>query len=163
MPSIGFAFDRANPFASAWAKAHAAELVTHVAEEARLSIREVMLRVFAENIPPDEAAELVRPLIGLLPTHADAVLRLRSSLQQNAGRVVWAGEKRILVPASGATRAFVAAQLSAYADRLLSFRASMIARTETLGASNEGQRQIGRASCRERVKSQCRSRWSPYH
>ena len=23
--------------------------------------------------------------------------------------------------------------------------------------------EIGRASCRERVKSQCRSRWSPYH
>src|SRR3546814_13758537 len=26
-----------------------------------------------------------------------------------------------------------------------------------------GQLQIGRASCRERVVSTCRSRWSPYH
>src|SRR3546814_20753330 len=28
---------------------------------------------------------------------------------------------------------------------------------------NAAQRKIGRASCRERVFSTCRSRWSPYH
>src|SRR3546814_11321155 len=27
----------------------------------------------------------------------------------------------------------------------------------------QGSRQIGRASCRERVFSTCRSRWAPYH
>jgi len=146
---ISTSFATPDLWARAWAKQHSAKLIVSVSEDLRSAIRNSMFRVFDENIPPDEAADLIRPLIGLTEGHAEAVLKLRRTLQDSPGRVVWAGAKRIQVPAEGASRAFLQRQTEAYADRLLSWHADAIARTETLAASNEGQRLLWMKSVAE--------------
>src|SRR3546814_8498021 len=44
--------------------------------------------------------------------------------------------------------------------RVAPFRPKRVALVQTM---LPGMKEIGRASCRERVCSPCRSRWSPYH
>lgn len=63
-PKITFRFDRTNPQAVAWAKQHAADLVTDVTGETRKAIRKVIARAFTENMPPRESARLLRKKIG---------------------------------------------------------------------------------------------------
>ena len=56
----------------------------------------------------------------------------------------------------------------AFGERARQDLLNLTAANEALGGSflsriNMELREIGRASCRERVVNPCRSRWSPYH
>lgn len=140
---IGMAFDRTNPAARAWAEARAAELVTEVTGETRASIRAIIARAFSDQIPPREAARLLRKVVGLTSRQAWAVIEVRFQLQEAApGALVRAGAVKVRVPRDGASPSFIARVAAAYSDRLIRQRALLIARTETMRASNEGQRQL---------------------
>lgn len=115
-------FDAANPFAVAEARDHAARLVVEVTRETREAIRAVVARAFEEGIPPREAAQLIRPLVGLTTRQAQAVASLRADLI-----------------ARGASRTAALREAQAYAGALLKRRALTIARTETIAASSRGQ------------------------
>lgn len=137
-----FAFDQTNPQAVQWATDNAAVLVKDVTDETRAAIREIITLAFNEGIPPDRAARMIRGVIGLTERGATAVDNLRLRIEENAGGLIRAGNVPIRVPEDGMTAARLERTLQAYADRLTRQRALVIARTETLRASNEGQRQL---------------------
>jgi hypothetical protein len=117
-----FRFDMTNPLATQAAREQAARLVTAVTDETRSAIRAVVARSFEEGIPPRDAARLIRPLIGLTERQATAV----------------ASHRRDLIE-SGSSRRAANASAKAYAEKLRGKRALLIARTETIAASTNGQ------------------------
>ena len=125
--TIAFRFDVTNPEAVAWIRAHAAELVTAVTAETQAAIRAVIARSFEEGIAPRDAAKLIRSLVGLTERDALAVVNAR-------GRWLGAG----VAPDVAARRA------EKYAGKLHRARALLIARTETIRASNSGQIELWR-------------------
>jgi len=139
---IGVSFKKTNPRAVAWAETRSATLVTRISEETRGAIREVVRSAFETGVPPKAAARLIRPLIGLTERDAQAVINLRQRLLDSPGDLVYAGKTRIRVPREGASEEFLGDKADEYADRLLNGRAVSIARTETIAASNEGQREL---------------------
>lgn len=114
-------FDLDNPYSVPWIERQGAELVTRIGEEGRDAIREAVARGFELGNPPREMARTIRASIGLRPDQTAAVQR-RLALHLAAG----------LDPVSAATRA------AGYAQKLLSARALLIARTETIAAEAQG-------------------------
>ena len=135
-------FDRTNQSAVAWAERHAAELVTDITKETRIALRNIVTRAFIEQMPPRMAARQIVRTIGLTERGEEAVANLRATLMSSPGKRVMAGKIAIRVPAKGIGRAQLDRALTAYAERLTKQRALLIARTETIAASNEGQRQL---------------------
>jgi hypothetical protein len=124
-PRITFRFDRTNPQAVEWTKQHAAELVVDVTTETRKAIRKIITRAFTENLPPREAAVLLRGVVGLTERQEESLDKLRRTM---------VGDER-----SGA---YIRKRLAKRADEMTRQRSTMIARTETIRASNEGQTQL---------------------
>lgn len=143
-PIGGLNFDLTNPAAIRWIKQHAGELITRISEQNRRAIRRIIERSFLEGIPTDQAARLIRALIGLTPRDVDAIYDLYHAIMRNPGRKIWAGRMAIRVPRGGATAEWAGRRAAQYANRLLNWRARLIARTETTRASNEGQLQLWR-------------------
>lgn len=143
------AFDRTSAEAVAWARDHSAQLVTSITAETRAGIRQIITRAFSEGIAPREAAKLVKQIVGLRPDQVDAVLNVRQKILDAAARATRTGKavkikipgvpQGISVPPAGLTPERMSATLQRYADRQLRQRALLIARTETIAASNAGQ------------------------
>ena len=124
---IDIAFDTTNPAAVSWVQQHAAELVTqNISPTTREAIRTLMEESFVQGITPAQTARMIRDHIGILPRHVNAVLRYREELLQR-------------FPLEEAER-----RAQRYAQQLRNFRARMIARTETIRASNQGQHELWR-------------------
>ena len=125
--ALGFElrFDATNPLAVRWARDNAARLVTEVTESTRLAVRELIERAFVEQRPPRETARLVRDVVGLHSRDVAAVDRFRDQLiaQGVDGEAL---EKRV----------------AKYSNACLRRRSMVIARTETLNASNMGQQTL---------------------
>lgn len=121
------AFDLVNAEAVAWAEQHAAELVTNIASDARLAIREVVSQALDVGITVRDQAKLIRTAIGLTERDAGAVMK-----------------QQLADIASGMSSARATERAERYADKLLRARAKTIARTETMRAANEGQAQLWR-------------------
>lgn len=119
---IGKSFSGVNAFAQEAAIRHGATMVAQVTNETRVAIRVVTAQAFAHGIPPREAAQLIKPLIGL--TRRQAISAQRVYLRAVADGVGRQAAREL------AKRA---------ADRLLRRRALLIARTETIKASTGGQ------------------------
>lgn len=116
------AFRHTNPFAVRAAERQAARFVTAVSFETRQAIRAVITEAFKAQIPVRDAAKLVRPVIGLTKRQATAVVRQRQADL-----------------AAGMAAELAQARANRYAEKLLKQRALMIARTETIAASTQGQ------------------------
>ncbi len=119
------AFDVVNQEAVTWAEQHAAELVANIAVDSRAAIRVAISEAFTEGITVRDTAKLIRSSIGLTERDAAAVMK-----QQ----IKWL--------ADGVDSAKATARAERYASQLLNARAKTIARTETMKASIEGQRQL---------------------
>jgi hypothetical protein len=139
-PPINIAFDKKNPYAIQWARRHSALLVQEITNQSRMAVRQIITAALSEGIPPRESAILIRASVGLTESQAGAVLRLNRALVEGAGKTVKAGKLTIRVPQRGLTRDKLDLALNRYANRLTKYRAETIARTETMRASNEGQR-----------------------
>jgi len=117
-------FDITNPKAVDWIRAHAAELVKlNIMPESQQAIREIIERGFLEGIPPAKMARMIREQIGILPKHQIAVDKYRKWLIDVKGRTV-ADADRLA---------------ATYAKKLIRYRATVIARNETMVASKQGQ------------------------
>jgi hypothetical protein len=136
------AFDKTNEQAVMWAENHAAELVVEITDESRAAVRSVILRSFNEGIPPRQAALMIRDAVSLTEKQANAVVNLHQRILTSPGNLVRAGKIAIRVPQGGFATEQLDRVLSSYSDRLLAKRAQMIARTETMTASNQGQEQL---------------------
>lgn len=121
-----FNFTPANPRATQWALTHSATLVRDVTEETRGAIRNLVGQMFARGIPPAEAAKIIQQHIGLTQRDSGALWRFQLALQDQfaAGKI-------------DATT--LTTRVQNYRAQLLANRATMIARTEAMTASNQGQ------------------------
>lgn len=136
-------FDKTNPKASSWAKNESAMLVTNVSAGTKQAIREIMYQAFEEGMPPRVAARLIRAEVGLTARQAMAVRKVREELTSaKGGELVKMGKMKVRVPEGGLPTTRVIELTERYSARSLNYRARMIARTETMAASNEGQRQL---------------------
>lgn len=109
-------FDVTNPLAKQYAEERSAELVRDITGATRRAIREIMELAFEEQLPTVDTAKLLVKVIGLDQRRALAVKKVYDR------------------------KGIVAARKAA--DFQVRKRAVVIARTETLRASNEGQRQL---------------------
>lgn len=141
---LGGQFNQVNPLASLWARDYSGRQIVQISEETRAAIRSVVHQAFEMGLAPVESARLIRPLIGLDTNRVNAVMNLRARIQDpaNYGKKIFAGKTAIRVPSGGMPAALVQKRVEQYADRLLKQRALVIARTETIDSSNEGQRQL---------------------
>ena len=117
LAEFGLSFDVTNPRAVEWIRRHAAGLLLEVGLESRLAVKTIVERMFAESIPPDSAARMIRHVIGLDKRQAHAVVNY-AALQPDNDKV------------------------ELYAKRLLRHRAEKIARTESIAAASGGQQEL---------------------
>jgi SPP1 gp7 family putative phage head morphogenesis protein len=120
-------FDLINPHAAAWAAAHGADLVTQVTEATRAGLRTLIETAVREGASPYETAKQIRDQVGLLDRQQAAVDAKRAALE-----------------AAGVTGDTLEARVGRYAAAQLRQRAEVIARTETLTATNQGQQALWR-------------------
>lgn len=125
LTAMGFRFDRTNEEAVRWARGHAGRLVVGITAQTRQAINAVIVRMFRDGVPPREAAKIIRSLVGLDQRYALAVDNRRRALT-----------------ASGMDQEDVTSRVTAYAQRLERVRATAIARTESITASNAGQHEL---------------------
>ena len=127
-------------------------LIRDISQQATDSIRQILIRSFQEGGHPTQQARQIRDVIGLTPNQEQAVASFRESLKSgdmtNAlGRALRDGRyDRTLEAhrAAGTVPSDTAADkmVSRYAERYVNHRATTIARTESVRASNMGQRQV---------------------
>ena len=137
----GFNFDLLNPRAVDWLSVNSAELVTGVTDNTVEALRYILRRSFVDGIPPRDAAVFIKKVVGLLPKHATAVYNYRQDLI-----------------AKGMAPTRIDDLVEGYADRLLTFRAEMIARTETIRASSMGQHEGWRQAVGDGLLDEKRTR-----
>lgn len=150
---IGFSFDTANPSAIQYAIQHAAELVTSITRETSEAINTAIVESFRESISVAETARIIRGSIGLTETYAAAVSNLRKRIAESPGNLIYAGSTPIRVPFKGMPAPRMDKLLRQYSDRLIRARAITIARTETIRASNEGQRLLWQQAVQKGILS----------
>lgn len=114
-------FTKKNPLAQAAAD-WSGQKITVITEETRTAIRKLIRKGLTDGIEPAKLAKEIKPLIGLNARQAIAV--------QNA-RAAWVK--------SGMTADAIEKASGKLIDKQRNYRALMIARTETIGASNRGQ------------------------
>lgn len=145
-------FDRTNDEAVEWARTRAAGLVVEVNRETRKAIRAIIAQAFEDGLPPRVAARLIRDVVGLRSDQVLAVASLRRRIKlaesqaKRTGKSVSVpfGNKSVTVPKSGLPTSRLNSTLRSYAETLRRQRALLIARTETINASNQGQIELWR-------------------
>jgi len=128
--STQFSFNETDPRALLFATTRSAKLVTAIDDSTRLAIQQIITRSFTNQIPVKQTARLLKNVVGLHPRWANAVYDYNDRIFQ---QLVDDG----LTVAQAYARADVLT--SRYHDRLVSSRASMIARTEIQSAQNQGR------------------------
>ncbi len=154
-------FDRTNPRAVEWARDRSSKLVREITRETRAAIRATIARAFEQGLPPRRAARLLRSVVGLTERQAGWVLDLEEAIANgNPGTLVKAGKTRVRIPKGGANSSFIQRASDRYAQRLHRARTLLIARTETIAASNQGQIMLwSQAVQRGELKSDTTREW----
>jgi hypothetical protein len=130
---IDMSFNLMDPGASAWARNHAAALVRQVSAETQAAIRNLVVNALETGVPPAELARQIRPLIGLTERQAQAVESFRTRLEDHPDL----------------TDAVIDRRTERYAEAQLRRRSEIIARTETLNSTNQGQLTAWEQAARE--------------
>ncbi len=118
-------FDTKNPSIKSYLRSSANLITQNIYTDTQKIVQNAVTRSFNEALRPSDVSSMVKNSIGLLPKHEIAVDNYRKGLLEsgmNVNKVQLLGDK--------------------YADRLLTYRANMIARTETRFATNYGQLSI---------------------
>lgn len=146
-------FNVNSPRAIAYATDRSNALVTEISPDTREALRELIVRGLTDGIPPRELSQRIRESVGLRTDQIRAVDNLILELASaEPGTLVTRIPARVglrdipgfraKVPDEGASIEWVAAQAERYSTMALNYRARTIARTETLRASNEGQKEL---------------------
>jgi len=126
-------FDLLNPRAVEFINRHTGELITQITEESRQAIQAIIRRAFEEGGHPYQQARKIRNYIGLTERQMRAVDNYWARLAEDGTRSL----KRVNEMADS------------YSRKLLRYRSKVIARTETMMAANEGQREAWRQAVDE--------------
>lgn len=122
--SINAVFDIVNPAAVNWARQSSSRLIVDISDETRRAIRTLVANGIQNGVPAAQTARLLRDSIGLTERQALAVANYQAELLAN-----------------GRTADDITRLGSRYAQQLTNARAKLIARTETITSSNQGQQQ----------------------
>lgn len=120
--NVTIRFDLTNPRAVRFAAEHGGALIREVSEATRNGVRTLIANGIAGGRPPVATARQIRDLVGLTDRQAQAVENYQAELLEE-----------------GRAEAQVERMVSRYGTKLLNQRAKLIARTETIRASSEGQ------------------------
>lgn len=149
-----WAMDVTNPKSLAWARTRAAELITEITPDTKLAVRAMIGNGFELGIPPRKLAQSIKQAVGLRTDQVAAIRNLRKEMQD--ARVgdyitrfpIRPGVRaspgfRVRVPAGDRT-AWIEKQTARYTQMQHRYRSVMIARSETMRASGQGQRDMWR-------------------
>lgn len=153
--TLTMTFDAVNPRALAYAARRAADLIVEIGPDTLAAVRELIGRGMREGIAPRVLAQSIRDSVGLHSGQVRAVDNLIKDLRAaQPGATVQrfpprAGVRdvagyRARVPKAGASEEWIQRQAERYRSMQHNLRARTIARTETLRAANEGQRELWR-------------------
>ena len=150
--SLGLSFDMKSLEAQSFLESYAFPLIQQISDNTREGIRGVILDAFKEGGHPFEQARRIRDMIGLTANQTAAVMNYRAALQ-GTGSALRDSLTRSLRDGRFDPTVIRAARNNAsltptqvdkmtgrYYDRFINYRAKNIARTESLRASNQGQR-----------------------
>lgn len=145
-------FSLLNPSAIAFLQGYEFELITGLTSLLRETIQGILVRAYRDGITVQGQARLIRQYVGLTPAQVRAVENYRRLLESGDPgglRDALARELRDArfdstlqrAAADGArlTRAQIERLVARYVERQVKYRATMIARTETIRAANAGQ------------------------
>ncbi len=118
-------FDNRNPRIRDVMLHRTASLVVNIEQDTKNVIHAAVARSFDQALTPRRVADIIKPSIGLYPGQVKALMTYQYGLETQ-----------------GLPRDKVMSQVDAYHDRLLDYRAKMIARTETRIATNAGQQAV---------------------
>lgn len=147
-------FDATNPEVLTWAEANAAKQITLVNASTKRGVRQLIVQMFNDGMAPDVIAREIRELVPLHKIQRDAVRTLERQLRDpdNFGKRITRFAPRdgvrelpgfrVRIPKNGLTEAALQRRLAQYRQMQLNWRARNIARTESIRAANEGQRQL---------------------
>jgi HK97 family phage portal protein len=121
-----------SPEAIRYAIDHGSALITQISDETRAAIRNLVSDSMASGASIDDLAAQIKEHIGLTQRHMGAVERLRQQLISE-----------------GVSDTELARRVGRYAEGLLDLRAEMIARTESIDASNAGHTSVWEQAVRE--------------
>ena len=168
-----FTFDATNPEVITWAEVNAATQIRLVNAATKAGVRQLVLDMFNEGIAPDVAARQIRELVPLHRSQRAALRRLERELRnpENFGRRITrfaprpgvreTAGFRVRIPKKGLSEAALQRRLAQYKQMQLNWRARNIARTESIRAANEGQRQMWKqARARGEIGMDALREWS---
>jgi len=118
-------FDIFNPRAVDYARQRSAQLVSQVSEVTRQGIQRIITEGVEEGLTIGQQSKRIKELLALTPRQVSAVENFKAMLQ-----------------AEGRKPAQVKRMVERYRQRQLKFRATRIARTETISAVNAGQEEV---------------------
>lgn len=114
-------FDLRSPDAEAWIEKYSAKQIKYISSGQKDAIKRIKLIAFQDGLTIQQQRTLIKEHIGLLPNHITAVRTYRDGLIK-----------------SGTDEATADKMAAKYRDKLLRYRANMIAETEGMAASNAG-------------------------
>ena len=121
MASIAFRFDAQDLDAQRVAERQAARAVTEITRETKRAIRTLIVESIRDGIPPREAAQRIRDMVGMTTRQALAAANFRAALVEN-----------------GLTAARVDSMVARFIAKKIRERSINIARTEIMTALNRG-------------------------
>lgn len=145
-------FDAVDPRALAWALTRSSDLIVEVSEETIAAVRQLIGAGISEGIPPAALSRQIREVVGLRPDQVNAMYNLRGDLiTAKPGSLVTRFPPaptlrtqpgfRVRIPKNGLTEAQIDKHLDRYREMQRNLRARTIARTETMNAASQGQRE----------------------
>jgi hypothetical protein len=137
-------FDRSNPAIRDYMLRRTASLVVDIEDNTKSIIQNAVARSFDQALTPRRVADIIKPSIGLFPRQVTALMNYQLGLEKE-----------------GLPRDQVMDKVGEYHDRLLDYRARMIARTETRFATNAGQHAVWDAAADQGLvdRDQTFKRW----
>lgn len=120
-----FRYDTKNPNIRDYLDKRTGDLIVNISMDTQHLVQQAVQRSFDEALHPNTVAQMIKGSIGLYPRLEQAVDNYRRGLGKQ-----------------GMDPDRVASLVDKYQDRLLEYRAMMIARTETRMATNQGQLDI---------------------
>lgn len=154
--SVGLSFNLMNPEAVRFLEAYSMDLIRQTTADVRAAINQVIMRGFQDGVTVADSAREIRSIIGLTARQEMQIQNYRNALSGGSqdlrdalSRALRDGRyDRTLLRAINEEKALTQAQIDAltqrYRERMLNYRADMVARTETVRAANSGQRETWR-------------------
>jgi hypothetical protein len=149
--TIDISFDESDPRVVQNLDTYNLKLIRYITGDTEQAIHDIVSSKMGQGLPPAVMARDIKDVVGLTPYQANAVLNYRKALQDNNTRALSLKlrDKRFDTAVESAIDTGeplgdekIDKLVDNYAERYLRFRATTIARTESLRAANEGQRVV---------------------